>query len=65
MEFFTERESTISGGLFSFTPLSYRERYYRKLKHKGFAMIVGTSQKDRVRELLISLALGKNATSGC
>ena len=52
MELFSERESKFTDGLFSFNPLYYSNRLYRKLKRKGFAMIVGTSQIDRVRELL-------------
>lgn len=59
MGLFTERESKLSYGLFAFTPLFYRERLYRKLKRKGFAMIVGTSQIDRVRELLDNLPQGE------
>lgn len=52
MKFFTERESKQSRGLFSFDPLFYSERLYGKLKRRGFAMVVGTSQMDRVKELI-------------
>lgn len=55
MEFFTERESKLSRGLFSFDPLFYGDRLFGKLKRRGFAMIVGTSQMDRVKELLCKL----------
>ncbi|MDR0187179.1 MBL fold metallo-hydrolase [Prevotella brunnea] len=52
MQLFTERESKRSRGLFSFAPLFYSDRLYGKLKRRGFAMIVGTSQMDRVKRLL-------------
>lgn len=55
MEFFTEKESKLSRGLFSFDPLFYGDRLFGKLKRRGFAMIVGTSQMDRVKELLCKL----------
>ena len=55
MEFFTERESSLSRGLFSFAPLFYTDKLYGKLKHRGFTMVVGTSQVDRVKKLLDSL----------
>ena len=50
MEFFTERESKVSRGLFSFNPL-----FYSKPKRGGFVMVVGTSQIERVRELIQKL----------
>ena len=55
MKFFTERESSLSRGLFSFAPLFYTDKLYGKLKHRGFTMVVGTSQVDRVKKLLDSL----------
>lgn len=55
MEFFTERESKPSKGLFSFDPLFYSDRFFGKLKHRGFVMVVGTSQMDRVKELISKL----------
>lgn len=55
MKFFTERESKVSNGLFSFNPLFYSERLYGKLKRRGFAMIVGTSQIERVGKLIQKL----------
>lgn len=55
MAFFTERESKVLRGLFSFTPLFYTEHLYGKLKRRGFAMVVGTSQKEKVRGLIQKL----------
>ncbi len=55
MKFFTERESKVSNGLFSFNPLFYSERLYGKLKRRGFAMVVGTSQIERVGRLIQKL----------
>lgn len=55
MKFFTERESKVSDGLFSFNPLFYSERLYGKLKRRGFAMVVGTSQIERVGKLIQKL----------
>ena len=55
MKFFTERESKVSNGLFSFNPLFYSERLYGKLKRRGFAMVVGTSQIERVGKLIQKL----------
>ena len=55
MEFFTERESSLSHGLFSFAPLCYTDKLYGKLKRRGFTMVVGTSQADRIKELLDKL----------
>lgn len=51
MEFFTEKESKLSKGLFSFAPLFYSDKLFGKLKRRGFAMVVGPSQLDRVLEL--------------
>lgn len=56
MEFFTERQSSLSRGLFSFAPLFYTDKLYRKLKRRGFAMVVGTSQADKVKKLLDGLS---------
>lgn len=55
MEFFSERESKVSCGLFSFSLLFYNERLFCKLKRRGFAMVVGTSQMDRVSDLIQNL----------
>ena len=55
MEFFTERESKMSNGLFEFKPLCYSERLYGKLKRRGFVLVAGTSQIERIRELLSTL----------
>lgn len=55
MEFFTVRESKMSNGVFEFKPLFYSERLYGKLKHRGFVMVTGTSQIERIRDLLGTL----------
>ena len=55
MELFTVRDSSLSRGLFSFAPLFYTDKLYRKLKRRGFAMVVGTSRADRIKELLDKL----------
>lgn len=55
MELFTVRDSSLSRGLFSFAPLFYTDKLYGKLKRRGFAMVVGTSQTDRIKELLDKL----------
>ena len=55
MEFFTERQSSLSRGLFSFAPLYYTDKLYDKLKRKGFTIVVGTSQADKVKKLLDKL----------
>lgn len=55
MEYFTERESKASKGLFSFEPLFYNDRMLSKLKQTGMTMVVGTSQMDRVKVLLDKL----------
>lgn len=55
MEFFTERQSSLSRGLFSFAPLFYTDKLYGKLKRRGFVMVVGTSQADRIKELFDKL----------
>ncbi|MBQ8467375.1 MAG: MBL fold metallo-hydrolase [Prevotella sp.] len=55
MEFFSEREAKVSRGLFSFNPLFYNKRLYNRLKRRGFIMVIGTSQIERVRELIQKL----------
>lgn len=55
MELFTVRDSSLSRGLFSFAPLFYTDKLYGKLKRRGFVMVVGTSQTDRIKELLDKL----------
>ena len=52
MELFTEREGNLGRGLFSFSPLFYTDRLYSKLRDKGFTMVVGPSQGDKVKPLL-------------
>ena len=51
MKFFTEKESKLSKGLFSFAPLFYSDKLFGKLKRRGFAMVVGLSQLDKVLKL--------------
>ena len=55
MELFTERESSLSRGLFSFAPLFYTDKLYGKLKRRGFTIVVGASQADKVKKLLDKL----------
>lgn len=55
MVYFTERESKLSKGLFSFEPLFYNDRMLKKLKQTGMTMVVGTSQMKRVKGLLDKL----------
>ena len=55
MVYFTERESKLSKGLFSFEPLFYNDRMLKKLKQIGMTMVVGTSQMKRVKGLLDKL----------
>ncbi len=52
MELFTVRDSSLSRGLFSFAPLFYTDKLYRKLKRRGFTVVVGMSQADKVKKLL-------------
>ena len=52
MEFFTERQSSLSRGLFSFAPLYYTDKLYDKLKRRGFTVVVWTSQADNVNKIL-------------
>lgn len=55
MVYFTERESKLSKGLFSFEPLFYNDRMLKKLKQTGMTMVVVTSQMKRVKGLLDKL----------
>ena len=55
MDFFTRREAKASKGLFSFNPKIYNDYTRTKAKQKGMVMIVGISQKDRVKDLLARL----------
>ena len=55
MVYFTERESKLSKGLFSFEPLFYNDRMLKKLKQTGMTRVVGTSQMKRVKGLLDKL----------
>ena len=55
MEFFSEHESKLSQGLFSFDPLFYNDSLFRKLYRVGFVMVAGTSQMNRIKELILKL----------
>ena len=55
METFTEREATLSKGLFSFNPLWYNNSCLQKMMQTGMVMVVGVSQKNRISALLQSL----------
>ena len=55
MEFFTQREAKLSRGLFDFKPLFFSYKMFNKLKRGGFVMVVGTSKKDDVSELIEKL----------
>lgn len=55
MEYFTERESKLSKGLFSFEPLFYNDSMLKKIMQTGMTMIVGTSQINRIKGLLDKL----------
>ena len=55
MEFFTQREAKLSSGLFDFKPLFFSYKMFNKLKRGGFVMVVGTSKKDDVSELIEKL----------
>lgn len=52
MELFTEKESKLSKGLFSFNPIFYNDKLFNKLKGRGFAMVVGVTRVDKVKEIL-------------
>lgn len=56
MEFFTLREALASRGLFAFEPLFYNEKLLPKLQLRGFTMVAGTSQIERIRGLVAQLA---------
>ena len=57
MKFFTERESELSHGLFSFSPRMLRFNGLERIKKKGFVLIAGTSQISRVEELIKELPI--------
>ena len=57
MKFFTERESELSHGLFSFSPRMLRFNGLERIKKKGFVLLAGTSQISRVEELLKELLI--------
>lgn len=55
MAFFTQKESKLSRGLFSFSPIFFSEKSRRKAIRKGMVMVVGASQKEQVSTLLETL----------
>ncbi len=57
MKFFTERESELSHGLFSFSPRMLRFNGLERINKKGFVLIAGTSQISRVEELIKELPI--------
>ena len=57
MKFFTDRESELSNGLFSFSPRMLRFNGLERIKKKGFVLIVGTSQISRVKKLINELPI--------
>lgn len=57
MKFFTERESSLSRGLFNFSPRMLRLNGLDRIKKKGFVLIAGTSQISRVKKLLKELPI--------
>lgn len=57
MTFFTERESELSHGLFSFSPRMLRLNGLERIKKKGFVLLAGTSQISRVEELIKELPI--------
>ena len=60
MKFFTERESSLSRGLFNFSPRMLRLNGLDKIKKKGFVLIAGTSQISGVKKLLKELPIEAN-----
>ena len=57
MRFFTEHESELSHGLFSFSPRMYGRKYWGRMKKRGFVFVAGTSQKSKVANLLKELPI--------
>lgn len=55
MKFFSERESKPSHGLFSFDPLFYNDRLFRKLYRAGLVMVTGPSQMNKIKVLIQKL----------
>ena len=57
MSYFTEHESELSHGLFSFSPRMYGRKYWGRMKKRGFVFVAGTSQKSKVANLLKELPI--------
>ena len=57
MKFFTERESSLSRGLFNFSPRMLRLNGLDRIRKKGFVLIAGTSQISCVKKLLKELPI--------
>ena len=55
MRFFTEHESELSHGLFSFSPRMYGRKYLGRMKRRGFVLVAGTSQISQVAGMLKEL----------
>ena len=57
MRFFTEHESELSHGLFSFSPRMYGRKYQGRMKRRGFVLVAGTSQISQVADILKELPM--------
>ena len=57
MEFFTHREGKSSRHLFSFSPSSYNDGLFRKILRTGMVMVIGTSQIEKIRDLIHKLPM--------
>ena len=59
MRFFTEHESDLSHGLFSFSPRMYEKKYLEYMKRRGFVFVAGSSQMSRVADILMELPMNE------
>ena len=59
MRFFTEHESELSHGLFSFSPRMYEKKYLEYMKRRGFVFVAGSSQMSRVADILKELPMNE------
>lgn len=57
MKFFTHREGKSSRHLFSFSPSSYNDGLFRKILRTGMVMVIGTSQIEKIRDLIHKLPM--------
>ena len=57
MSYFTEHESELSHGLFSFSPRMYGRKYLGRMKRRGFVLVAGTSQISQVADILKELPM--------